>query len=59
MDVFSKPPAGRSRSLWRPAALVIGILTPGVRLGWQEILRIFLNAGRGVLEIAAITGLAG
>ena len=41
------------------AALVIGILTPGVRLGWQEILRIFLNAGRGMLEIAAITGLAG
>lgn len=40
-------------------ALVIGILTPGVRLGWQEILRIFLNAGRGMLEIAVITGLAG
>jgi TRAP transporter 4TM/12TM fusion protein len=40
-------------------ALVIGILTPGVRLGWQEILKILLNAGRGMLEIAAITGLAG
>jgi TRAP transporter 4TM/12TM fusion protein len=40
-------------------ALVIGIFTPGVRLGWQEILKILLNAGRGMLEIAAITGLAG
>jgi TRAP transporter 4TM/12TM fusion protein len=41
------------------AALIIGLLTPGLRLGWQEILKIFLNAGRGMLEIAAITGLAG
>jgi TRAP-type uncharacterized transport system fused permease subunit len=40
-------------------ALVIGILTPGVRLGWHEILKIFLNAGRGMLEIAVVTGLAG
>jgi TRAP transporter 4TM/12TM fusion protein len=40
-------------------ALLIGILTPGVRIGWQEIFKIFLNAGRGMLEIAAITGLAG
>jgi TRAP transporter 4TM/12TM fusion protein len=41
------------------AALIIGFLTPGLRLGWQEITKIFLNAGRGMLEIAAITGLAG
>ena len=41
------------------AALIIGFLTPGLRIGWQEILKIFLNAGRGMLEIAAITGLAG
>jgi TRAP transporter 4TM/12TM fusion protein len=41
------------------AALIIGLLTPRLRLGWQEILKIFLNAGRGMLEIAAITGLAG
>jgi TRAP transporter 4TM/12TM fusion protein len=41
------------------AALIIGFLTPGVKIGWQEILRIFTNSGRGMLEIAAITGLAG
>ena len=41
------------------AALLIGILTPGVHIGWQKILTVFLNAGRGMLEIAAITGLAG
>ena len=41
------------------AALIIGFFTPGLRIGWQEILKIFLNAGRGMLEIAAITGLAG
>ncbi|HXG52084.1 MAG TPA: TRAP transporter fused permease subunit [candidate division Zixibacteria bacterium] len=41
------------------AALVVGWLTPGVRLGPREILKILTNAGRGMLEIAAITGLAG
>ena len=41
------------------AALIIGFFTPGLRIGLQEILKIFLNAGRGMLEIAAITGLAG
>jgi TRAP-type uncharacterized transport system fused permease subunit len=30
-----------------------------LRIGWQEILKIFLNVGRGMLEIAPITGLAG
>jgi TRAP transporter 4TM/12TM fusion protein len=41
------------------AALIIGFLTPGVKIGWSGILRILTNAGRGMLEIAAITGLAG
>jgi TRAP-type uncharacterized transport system fused permease subunit len=41
------------------AALIVGFLTPGVKIGWQEILRILTNAGRGMLEIVAITGLAG
>jgi len=41
------------------AALIIGFLTPGVKIGWEGILKILGNAGRGMLEIAAITGLAG
>ena len=41
------------------AALIIGFLTPGVKIGWEGILKILSNAGRGMLEIAAITGLAG
>jgi TRAP transporter 4TM/12TM fusion protein len=41
------------------AALIIGFLTPGVHIGWQQIFRILTNVGRGMLEIAAITGLAG
>jgi TRAP transporter 4TM/12TM fusion protein len=41
------------------AALIVGFLTPGVKIGWQEILKILTNAGRGMLEIVAITGLAG
>jgi TRAP transporter 4TM/12TM fusion protein len=41
------------------AALIIGFLTPGVRIGRQDLLKILINSGRGMLEIAAITGLAG
>jgi TRAP transporter 4TM/12TM fusion protein len=41
------------------AALIIGFFTPGVKIGWSGILKILMNAGRGMLEIAAITGLAG
>jgi len=41
------------------AALVIGFLTSGIKTGGREILAILTNAGRGMLEIAAITGLAG
>jgi TRAP transporter 4TM/12TM fusion protein len=40
-------------------ALIIGYLTPGVKLGRRELLKILTNSGRGMLEIAAITGLAG
>ncbi len=41
------------------AALIVGFLTPGVKLGGRELLNILKNTGRGMLEIAAITGLAG
>jgi TRAP transporter 4TM/12TM fusion protein len=41
------------------AAVVVGLLTPSVRLGAREFVNILLNAGRSLLEIAAITGLAG
>jgi TRAP transporter 4TM/12TM fusion protein len=41
------------------AALIVGVFTPGVKIGWQGIVRILTNAGRGMLEIVAITGLAG
>jgi TRAP transporter 4TM/12TM fusion protein len=41
------------------AALIIGFFSPGVKIGGQEILKILTNSGRGMLEIAAITGLAG
>jgi TRAP transporter 4TM/12TM fusion protein len=40
-------------------ALIVGWLTPGVNLGRHELVQIFLKTGRGMLEIAAITGLAG
>ena len=39
--------------------LIVGWLTPGVKLGPRELLQILTNTGRGMLEIAAITGLAG
>ena len=46
--------------LWRPPQRSsLDFLTPGMRIGWQKLLKILLNAGRGMLEIAAITGLAG
>ncbi|HKX49505.1 MAG TPA: TRAP transporter fused permease subunit [Candidatus Binatia bacterium] len=40
------------------SALVVGFLTPGVKLGPRELLNILIKTGRGMLEIAAITGLA-
>ena len=41
------------------SALIVGFLSPGVKLGPRELLNILINTGRGMLEIAAITGLAG
>ncbi|HEY2921126.1 MAG TPA: TRAP transporter fused permease subunit [Candidatus Binatia bacterium] len=41
------------------AALIVGFLTPGVRVGPRQIIGIFISMGRSMLEIAAITGLAG
>lgn len=40
-------------------ALVVGLLTPGIRVGPREIFKILISMGRSMLEIAAITGLAG
>ncbi|MGE5217960.1 MAG: TRAP transporter permease [Chloroflexota bacterium] len=40
-------------------ALIIGLFTPGLKIGRRELLAILSNSGRGMLEIAAITGLAG
>ncbi|HEX6437497.1 MAG TPA: TRAP transporter fused permease subunit [Candidatus Binatia bacterium] len=41
------------------SALLVGLFTPGISLGPRELLNILINTGRGMLEIAAITGLAG
>ena len=41
------------------SGVVVGFLTPGTKIGPREFLKIFLGTGRGLLEIAAITGLAG
>ena len=58
MFVLNRRPeeAGLAAAL---VALIIGYLTPGVKIGRQELLKILTNSGRGMLEIAAITGLAG
>jgi TRAP transporter 4TM/12TM fusion protein len=41
------------------AALIVGMFTPGVKTGPRQLLNMALGTGRGLLEIAAITGLAG
>jgi TRAP-type uncharacterized transport system fused permease subunit len=41
------------------SGVIVGFLTPGVKLGPREFVKILLGTGRGLLEIAAITGLAG
>ena len=41
------------------SALIIGFLTPGVRIDLRWIFKILVSMGRSMLEIAAITGLAG
>jgi len=41
------------------AALAVGVFTPGIRVGPGAIFKILTTMGRSMLEIAAITGLAG
>jgi TRAP transporter 4TM/12TM fusion protein len=41
------------------SALLVGWLTPRVKLGPSQLIGILIKTGRGMLEIAAITGLAG
>ena len=41
------------------SCFVVGWLTPGVKLGLREIVNILADTGRGLLDIAIITGLAG
>ncbi len=41
------------------SALIVGLFTPGVKVGPRQILTMLLSTGRSLLEIAAITGLAG
>jgi TRAP transporter 4TM/12TM fusion protein len=41
------------------SALIIGYLTPGIQIGLGKIFEILSSMGRSMLEIAAITGLAG
>jgi TRAP transporter 4TM/12TM fusion protein len=41
------------------SGLIVGLFTPGVKMGPRQVLNILLATGRSLLEIAAITGLAG
>jgi TRAP transporter 4TM/12TM fusion protein len=41
------------------ASLVVGLLTPGIKLGPRQLLDMLADTGRGLLDIAVITGLAG
>jgi TRAP-type uncharacterized transport system fused permease subunit len=41
------------------ASLVVGVLTPGIKLGPRQLLDMLADTGRGLLDIAVITGLAG
>jgi TRAP-type uncharacterized transport system fused permease subunit len=41
------------------SALVIGFLTPSTRIGLRGLFNVMISMGRSMLEIAAITGLAG
>jgi TRAP transporter 4TM/12TM fusion protein len=46
--------------LWATlSALIIGFLTPSIRVGVRGLFNILISMGRSMLEIAAITGLAG
>ncbi len=41
------------------SGLIVGMFTPGVKMGPRQVLMMLLSTGRSLLEIAAITGLAG
>jgi TRAP transporter 4TM/12TM fusion protein len=41
------------------SSLIVGFLTPGVKLGPHQLLDLLADTGRGLLDIAVITGLAG
>ncbi len=41
------------------SGLIVGLFTPGVKMGPRQVLNILFATGRSLLEIAAITGLAG
>jgi TRAP transporter 4TM/12TM fusion protein len=41
------------------ASLLVGFLTPGVKLGPKELINLLADTGRGLLDIAIITGVAG
>jgi TRAP transporter 4TM/12TM fusion protein len=41
------------------SGLIVGVFTPGVKMGPRQALTMLLSTGRSLLEIAAITGLAG
>jgi TRAP transporter 4TM/12TM fusion protein len=58
MFIFNRRPE-EAGLLAAASGLVVGFLTPGVKLGVREFIKLLLNTGRGLLEIAAITGLAG
>jgi TRAP-type uncharacterized transport system fused permease subunit len=58
MFIFNRRPE-EAGLLAAASGIVVGLLTPGVKLGFREFVKILLNTGRGLLEIAAITGLAG
>ena len=46
--------------LWATlSALIIGFLTPSIRIGVRGLFYVLISMGRSMLEIAAITGLAG
>jgi TRAP transporter 4TM/12TM fusion protein len=46
--------------LWATlSALIIGFLTPSIRIGLRGLFNVLISMGRSMLEIAAITGLAG
>jgi TRAP transporter 4TM/12TM fusion protein len=58
MFIFNRRPE-EAGLLAAASGIVVGFLTPGVKLGPREFIKVLLNTGRGLLEIAAITGLAG